>query len=266
VRAGLWPTISATGSAQQNMELATTFLPGEIVGQPGEVVPTQLGQEYAYNAGVVMQKDFTATQSVQRQMSKQNRQVVAAQHDLYEQNLRQQIASYYFTALVSQQALGLAQQDLALADSVAALTAEKLNQGAADRLALNQAEMNRNSVRQTLNSQEQALDQSLRNLAWLMGVPDSVALQMAPQSELAGSLPLHPSLGTDAGLKVYEAQRESAALEVRNQQSRYLPTLSGQVYYGLQQFGNERGVDFGNDAWTDYQYATLSLSIPLFSG
>ncbi|MEL6538186.1 MAG: TolC family protein, partial [Bacteroidota bacterium] len=266
VRSGLIPTVSATGSSQQNMELATTFLPGEIVGQPGTVVPTQLGQEFAYNAGVIIQKNFTATERVQTQQAKQNLQVVEAQHALYEQNLREQVAANYYTAQIAQQALELSLQDLALADSIAALTAKKLAQGTTDRLALNQAIMNRNSVKQTLNGYEQLLDQSLRSLTWLLGVPDSVTLTVSAGTDLAQGLPLQPLTGTDATIKVYETQRESAMLEVRNQQSRYLPTLSGQLYYGLQQFSNESGLDFGDEAWSDYQYATLSVSIPIFSG
>ena len=52
------PTISGTFNGQRNIDLATTPLPGEIFGQPGEVVDAQFGQEYTYNAGINISKQF----------------------------------------------------------------------------------------------------------------------------------------------------------------------------------------------------------------
>ena len=54
----LLPTITGNFSAQNNLKLATTPIPGELVGQPGELVNVQFGQDYNYNTGL------TATQTV----------------------------------------------------------------------------------------------------------------------------------------------------------------------------------------------------------
>ena len=51
-RSNRMPQISGTFTGQKNLELATTLVPGELFGQPGETVATQFGQEYQYNAGI----------------------------------------------------------------------------------------------------------------------------------------------------------------------------------------------------------------------
>ena len=52
------PSIGATFSSQNNLNLATTPVPGEFFGQPGSTVNAQFGQEYTYNAGITIQKNL----------------------------------------------------------------------------------------------------------------------------------------------------------------------------------------------------------------
>ena len=57
-RTYLLPQISGSFSGQNNTELATTPVPGELLGQPNTTQYLQFGNQYVYNTGVTMQKNL----------------------------------------------------------------------------------------------------------------------------------------------------------------------------------------------------------------
>ena len=51
-RSALFPKINASGNFQDNLQLPTTMIPGEIFGQPGTNIAVQLGSPYSAAATV----------------------------------------------------------------------------------------------------------------------------------------------------------------------------------------------------------------------
>ena len=46
------PRVDGAGSLNDNLKLMTTLLPGEIIGQPGELIPVQFGTKYNTSYGI----------------------------------------------------------------------------------------------------------------------------------------------------------------------------------------------------------------------
>ena len=46
------PQVNGSIDLADNFSLPTSFLPGEIIGQPGELVPVQFGTKYSGNAAI----------------------------------------------------------------------------------------------------------------------------------------------------------------------------------------------------------------------
>lgn len=262
------PQISGSFSLQNNTSLAVTPLPGEIFGQPGETVDAQFGQEYTYNAGITITKNLiNKQQHLQTKMSGQNVLLMSQQTEVYEQSLKEQVALYYYTALVAEKGLQISQRDLTIANSIVKISQEKLDEGTIDQLALNQALINENNVKQNLVQYESLLAQCQQELSKLWGV--SSGLKLSLTETISSQLPevqLYNELAPDAALKLSETELAQAEMGVKVERAAYLPTISVNSYYGKQQFRDNFGLSTESGSWTDYSYITFSLNVPIFTG
>ncbi len=262
------PQISGSFSLQNNTSLAVTPLPGEIFGQPGETVDAQFGQQYTYNAGINISKNLiNRQQHLQTKMTGQNVLLRSQQTKVYEQFLKEQVAMYYYTALVAQKGLEISQRDLTIANSITKLSQEKLEQGTIDQLAMNQARINENNVKQNLIQYESLWDQCHQELSKLWGVEQGRELTFS--ASISSQLPevqLYNELVPDASIQLNETELAQAEMGVKAEKAAYLPTLTVNTYYGKQQFRDNFGLATESGSWTDYSYINLSLNVPIFTG
>lgn len=263
------PTISANINAQRNLDLATTPLPGEIFGLPeGTTIDAQFGQAYTYNAGIALSKSIFDRQAiVQSKLSKLDVQIAEIQRDAYGQLLKQQVSLHYYAALIAQRSMVLNRRDLVAADSIVLLSQQKFNEGVIDVIALNQAKINLNTVKQSLVNYQVLYDQNTNELKKLLGMryTDSLRLPMKLEYQLPKYYQTDDLL-LDPGVTLSLANEQQAELQVSLQASSFLPKLTASSYYGRQQFRDDFGVSFGDNAWTNFSYLSLDLSIPIFNG
>ncbi|HAS42127.1 MAG TPA: hypothetical protein DCS93_16735 [Microscillaceae bacterium] len=265
-RSHLLPTISGVITAQRNIDLPVTPIPGEIFGQPGRTIEAQFGQTYNYNVGLSLSKNLLDWQAtLKSRVVKINMEMTEAQTAAFKQKLTEQVALYYYTAIITKKALQINAQDVQLADSLFLLTQNKFRQGVTDQLAINQARMHIHQLRQTSISNKILLNQCYQQLKTLLGA-DTQATITITQTEIL-SLPnnaLPINMGQDKSLTTYALQSKQNDLRVRMERAAYLPKLSLTTYLGRQQFSNEATISF--DRWTSNSYIGLNLSIPIFTG
>lgn len=261
----LLPTITGNFSAQNNLKLATTPIPGELVGQPGELVNVQFGQDYNYNTGLTAtQTVFDWQSNMQSKIAKVGVQVAQVESELFDEKLKEQVALYYYTALISKKAVEINKKDRSVADSIQELTYQKFNKGLLDRLSLNQAVINLNNIEQNVWSNQRMLEQALTQLSILLGTNATIVLE--GQELMQFDFPVAGKLSPDKNIELYDQQAEQSRLNLRQQQATYLPKLTFVAYFGQQQFQNDFTFSLDGNAWTDYSYLGLNLSFPLFTG
>ena len=263
------PTITGTFNGQRNIDLATTPLPAEIFGgEPGQTINTQFGQEYNYNAGINIYKEmFNRETILQKELSHLNKEVQEVSKKLYEDLLIEQVSVYYYSALIARRAIELAENDLESAESIRELTGQKFREGIIDAITLNTSKINRNSVRQSLNASRQMELQSLTELKKLYGMRPADTLILSEKLDyLLPKVFTIEELSGNLKLESTRLELQQADTRVKISQSSLLPTLSLNTYIGRQQFRNDFGLSFGNNAWTNYSFTSLNLSIPIFSG
>jgi outer membrane protein TolC len=73
-------------------------------------------------------------------------------------------------------------------------------------------------------------------------------------------------LQTNPQVILASVQVQQAEMQLKSIKASLLPTLSFDSYFGQQQFRNDFGIEFGNEAWSNYSYISLSLSVPIFTG
>ena len=276
-RGFLYPNASLGFNGTDNLSLATTPIPGVILGRPGETIYAKFGKHYVYNTGVSLSQDIISWTSVlEMKLARSNIALTHLQRAAFLQSLREQVTRLYFSALIAKTALGIDAHDRQLADSIVALSQQKLQQGATDRMSVNLAAINSYTIAQNQAQSQQLLDQSIENLKILLGgkptdeivVADSLAGFAGRDSAMtAPDVPADaPALGTDRNLVVYRQQQDIAGMQSRSQRSQAYPTITATGFFGDQQFRDDFSVAFGNNAWSAYNYVALNITIPLFTG
>ena len=169
--------------------------------------------------------------------------------------------------MVAEERLQYSQRDLTIANSIVKIAQERLDDWTMDQLALKQALINENNVRQNLVQYESLLAQCQQELSKLWGV--SLGLKLSLTATISSQLPevqLYNELAPDAALKLSETELAQAEMGVKVERAAYLPTISVNSYYGKQQFRDNFGLSTESGSWTDYSYITFSLNVPIFTG
>ncbi len=267
-KASFLPSVTGNFSGQKNFELPITPVPGDFFGQPGSTVNAQFGQEYAYNAGLNLTMSLIDWQSVLKvKMAKLTYEAAEAQQAAYLQLLDQQVHLNYYSLVISKQAIALAEKDLEIADSIASLSEQKFREGALDAVATNQARINSNVTKQNLTNSRQLYQKSSNDLKLLLGMQAMDSLHV--EANINYELPLKyntSELVPDEEIRLARISAQQAQNQVNIQKSLFVPKLSLYGYYGKQQFREDFGLEFGNNAWSNYSYLGLNLSIPIFTG
>ncbi|GET29205.1 TolC family protein [Prolixibacter sp. SD074] len=264
----LYPKITAGINGQDNIDIAETPVPGEIVGQPGKTVFLKFGKKYNYSAGISVNYSPLDWQAIyQSKIAKVNLELKTAGKSYFEQNLKKQIAQFYFAALTAKRAVEIGGSDLATADTLLWLTQDRFKQGTVDALAVNKAQINRNTVQQKLESSKQYRDEYFNNLKILLGLNASQPL------ELSGNLPGISQTGPEPEmlpnqrfLENFRLQSEMSAYEAKKAKAAFVPKIGINGYFGKYQFQDNLSFSFSSANWQPNNYIGVSISIPVFTG
>ncbi len=267
-RGALYPHATGEFLGTDNLHLAVTPVPGELVGRPNTTYYVQFGKRYIYNPGVTLSQSLFDWQSVlQTRIAKSTIDLTGLQQAQFEQALKAQVAQLYYSALVANASLAIARHDKELADSVVALVSQRLTEGTTDALTQNQALINSNNIAQNQTLSLQLYDQSTENLKNLLGGKPGSLLQLTETfdpTSLEQSAAIQ--LGTDKTIAIYQEQAFLATLQAKAQKAVTYPRLTASLYVGEQQFRNQFGLSFGKQAWSGYRYIGVDLTVPIFSG
>jgi outer membrane protein TolC len=267
-RAYLLPQISGSFSGQDNTKLATTPVPGELLGQPNQTLYLQFGKQYVYNTGLTISKslfDWQAT--AQAKIAKQNIALISAQQLANEQNLKTQIAQSYFTLLIAKKAIDISEKDIKLSDSILLITKQKLQQGLVDAIAVNQAAVNSNNILLSIVQSKELYKNALVNIKNLLGISDNTPIYVKPTDVVESLYKVDFStIEQDKNLLIYTHTIEIQKGQYKMAKAAFLPKLSLNSYWGYQQFRDNFGMEFKTDSWKDNRYIGLNMNVPIFTG
>ncbi|OJU52458.1 MAG: hypothetical protein BGN96_07245 [Bacteroidales bacterium 45-6] len=262
----LFPNISAGASGQYNIHVQETPVPGELVGKPGETVFLKFGKDYNYTAGINVNYTLMNWTSVfESKTASAQVNLQQANESYYAQQLKQQAVQAYYAVVVSQQAIGIWTQNVAVADSIASLTNKKFQEGLADLLSVNQAEINRKEVLQQLDKAQLYLDQCQSQLKSALSIPDSVAVEVVEKQAFSPVDADKLSLLPDKEADVYKKEADVSDYQMKAARSAFLPQISLKGYVGSYHYSDNIDPSFGSN-WKPSSYVGLSVSVPIFTG
>jgi outer membrane protein len=262
-----YPSVSAGISAQYNIDIAETPLPGEAVGRPGEVEFIAFGLAFAYTAGLTVNQPLVDWQLInQSKITKFYSEVKRAENLLLEQNIKEQVAQLYYSALLYQEILSIAENELLLSDSILQITKDRFNEGASSKISLNQAKINQNASLERYEQASSAFKESKISLKLILGVPqdETLTLRMVTRfDDIVDTEYINPNhRKTDVSLINYQI----AELEIKQAQNNFTPKLDLVYFWGATQYQENLALSFESGDWFPNSYVGLNLSIPIFTG
>jgi outer membrane protein TolC len=262
-----WPIISASFSGDDNIDQAVTKVPGEIFGQPGRTIEAKFGEQFNYNAGINISKNILDFQSkFAAKVSEVNIEIAEANKNVYKQKLAEQVALYYYTAIITQKVLKVQNTDYKAANDVLNIVKQKFDKGFVDQITVNLAEINKNSIYQNINSYEIIFEQCISNLTILFGLDSDTEIIFDEKLESdINKLPNFDTIGRDKNLEIYKLQMKQLDYKVSQQRANWYPKLSINYYIGAQQYRNNFGISFNDNDWSKISYVSLNISIPIFN-
>lgn len=264
----LYPTIAAGFNGQDNIDISETPVPGELVGQPGETIYMKFGKKYNYSAGMNVSYNLLNWQSIyQAKLAKVNYEQKKAGQAYSEQNLKEQLGQLYYATLTANEAMGIGEHDLDVADTLLQLTQKRFDEGIADAIAVNQARISKNAIAQQLENTRQYHHECVSNMKILLGIGSGELLKLTENlsSETLAQLP-QEILPNSRYTQMYQLQENYAATGQKKAGAAFLPELGFRGYLGYNQFRDDFSFSLKSENWRPNNYVAMTVSIPVFSG
>lgn len=262
------PQIKAFGSFDNNLILPTQFLPGEIAGQPGVLVPVQFGARYNTTAGIeVQQLLFSQSFIAGVKAAKKARALTNLQIRQKEEEILYNTASIYYGVQVLNQQKQILLGNLAQIDTLIATTEFQHKNGMARKVDVTRLKVNRMNLSTDLDQLEATYAQQINLLKYYTGIGanDAIEIDAMPNASLLADNNV-PSFDKRTEIQLLYKQQELYQEDIKQVKAGYLPTLTGFARYSQNNQTNE--LTFGGDGarWNEAAVIGLRLNVPLFDG
>ncbi len=272
-RSSLLPQINIGGSFQDNLELPTTVLPGEIVGAPGTTIAAKMGSQYSTNAAItVNQVLYNQTALTGLKLSKTADNLNRLGIEKASEEIAKEVSKLYFLALTTDQQKVLVKENLARTQQMADITKLLSDNGIAKSVDYDRISVTVENLRTQLSNTEALYEQQLNMLKYMLEMPIEQHIELTGEADMP-LLTEEPQLISDFSdhidIQMLESQKELNRLNTKLVNVGYVPTLSftGQyAYQGLRkEFENYFNKSVENK-WYSSSYIGLNLSVPVFDG
>lgn len=267
-RSNKFPQIGAAFSGQYNNDIASTPVPGELVGIPGETAYLQFGKKVSFNSGITINKSlFDWQQKFQSKKIKETINLVDAQKESYYQTLKIKIAKYYYSLLIAKSAIEIAKRDEEIASEILSLNQLKFNNGLISEITLNQFIINYNNIVNNKSNSIELYNESHFNLIQLLGVNPTSIIFSSEKSDISTDI-INSDIdfGKDKTLEVYKSLLKIEEFQIKSLKANFYPKINISRYIGFQQFQDNLQINFDNQDWLKNSYTNLSITIPVFTG
>lgn len=267
------PQVSASVRYMDNIGLPVQLIPGDFFGQPGEQIEVQFGTKYSGSAGAsVNQLLFNGSYLVGLQASKAY--LRQSQKELLKNKIEvnQSVSEAYFMVLATKEGIAIIDSTLAITQKLADQTKIIVENGFAEETELDQLMLLISDLMVSRSNSLNQLDITTEYLRYLLGLDDNQNIELTEDfqeltAKLVGQGLLNQQFekGANIDFQILQNQKELALLQVKLEQSAYLPNLSAFLNYDTQaqrqnwDFFDSKGKWYSSSVWG------VTMNIPIFS-
>ena len=268
VSSGL-PQIGGIASFDYYFSIPVTMVSGEIAGQPGIMVPVELGTRYNVNAGIQAgQMIYNASYSSSLQLFKKACEITDLTLQKSKEELAYNITQLYFFIQITNKQLTLLDSNYSALSKIYGFSDQLYRNG-----FIRKAEQDRITVAMNnLAAEKENLllirNQQLNMLKYLVGISLYQDLKLSEELEdLTGfSNSIDTSFNNQIDNILIEKQKELAMINLKLSRADKFPSLAGYAVYSYQSPVEEFDLLGARENWYKTSYVGLKLQVPIFEG
>ncbi len=269
------PQVSASGDFQNFLDIPITVAPANAFNPAApadELVSLQFGTEYNATGSInANQLIFNGSYIVGLQTSKKFKKVSEFQKTKTIQDVKENVIKAYYGVLVADKTVATLTEIASTSQSIYDQTRGLFEQGLIEEDNVTQLSLNVLQAKNSLNSAKRQLDNSKNLLKFQMGmdVNESISLTSdfdavissldATQSEVTSEIT------QNIDFLLLNQQRELNVLNVKYEQSQYLPSLNAFFTHQQNALRNDFDLLESGQPWFPTTIWGLNLSVPIFS-
>ncbi|MCT3764042.1 TolC family protein [Elizabethkingia anophelis] len=271
-KAGALPTLTGTGALNYNPILQKSALPGDIFGQPGQIVMVPFGQKWNSSIGVSLQQAlFNQQVFIGLKAAKTTKEFYQINKQLTEEQVIEKVSTAYYQVFSQQQKLEAVESSYESTLKARNIIKSLFENGLAKKVDLDRTNVNLTNLETNRSQLKNAVTLQENALKFYMGMPIEEPIALVKEDVQINPQLLTDQINTDnrTEVKVLEKRKQLLQYNVQATKAAYYPTLSLVGNYAWQGLGAKFPIGNGKSQgvyWSDYASVGLSLNIPIFNG
>ena len=268
------PQVSGAVDYQNYIKQPVQLLPAEITGgEPGTFIPVTFGTKQSMNATATWnQIIFDGSYLVGIQSAKTLLEITENAKTKTDQEVKKGIINAYGNVLLAEENAAILKNNVESVQQTYDETKLTFENGLAEEEDVEQLEITLLTLKNNLNRSERMADIAYEMLNITLGLPvetnltlteelEELAIQYFDLSVLQEDIPVEENID----FRIAQNTAESAAIEVKLEKAKALPSLTGYVNYGYQGFSEKFTFLNDNQEYFNQSILGISLNIPIFS-
>jgi len=265
------PQVDGVVDYQNSLKIPTTLLPGEIIGQPGEQVPVQFGQQHSLNWGATAtQLVFSGEYIVGLQASRIFLELSKRNYTKSSVTIKETVTKSYYLVLIAEESKKILEKTNANFENLLKELEENHRLGFVEDIDVDQLRLTKQNNDNTIISVNNQIELAYRLLKYQLGINFQDEIKLTDSlNYFVENLDFNRLLTEDFDLnqnidyKLIQTQEGLSILNLKREKSLYLPQLSAFYTYSENAYNNEFADLFSE--WYPTSILGLKLTIPIFS-
>ncbi|RLD67512.1 MAG: hypothetical protein DRI95_04685 [Bacteroidetes bacterium] len=265
------PQINGNVNYNNSLQIPTTLLPGEIVGQPGEQIPVQFGQQHSLNWGITAnQLIFSGEYIVGLQASKIFLELSKRSYTKSSITIKETVTKSYYLVLIAEESKRILEETSANFENLLKEIEESHRLGFVEDIDVDQLRLTKQNNDNTIISVTNQVSLAYRLLKYQLGIDFKDEISLSDSLEyFIDNLDFNRLLAEDFDLnqnidyKLMQTQEGLSILDMKREKSLFLPQLSAFYTYSENAYNNEFSDLFST--WYPTSILGLKVAIPIFS-
>jgi len=268
------PQVSASGSYNNNLSLATQLLPAVIFGGPeGEYVEVQFGTQHNFTGTVsVNQLVFSGPYIVGLQAAKVYKSLSKQQSKQTRLDVKANVANTYHLILLSEENKKILKKNLANLEKTLNDSKKMFENGMIEETEVDQVQISVTSLENSIKSVQRQLESFYNLLKIQLGIPLDRPVQLKQSLEsVVSNTNLDKTVSEDfsvqntIGYQLADTQVKLEELDLKRQKANFLPNLSAFYNFNENAMRNEFNFFDFDEEWYQSSILGFQLNIPIFS-
>jgi outer membrane protein TolC len=271
--AGL-PQINASVDYSNNFVLQKSLIPAEFFGgTKGEFAEVAFGTKHNMNARATLsQLIFDGSYIVALQASKTYLKYYQNAKQKSDVEIKETVINSYGNVLLAEESIKILEKNKKTLEKTLADTKETFKNGLIEEENVEQLQITLTSINSTLNYNKRLVEVAYKMLKITLGININDDLKLTDKldnltvSNLDLAFSQNEFVVTDnVNYQMASNFEEQRQLEYKLQKAKALPSLSANVNFGYNAFGNKFEFFTNNQHWLNYSNLGISLNVPIFS-